>query len=708
MLRIRFTTGAALAALILTIIVAVTGALSPRSASAALEGGFSDELVAQIAQPTALAFTPDGRILIASQGGQLHVYEDDALFPVPAVDLGLGNRLCSTYERGLLGVAVDPNFADNYFIYLYYEFNKSGICPINAPTSADNPVSRVSRFTLSATNIVDLASEKVLIDNIPSPKGNHPGGDLQFVKDGYLYVSVGDGGCDYANNSGCQALNDAARDSHVLLGKILRITRNGGIPPTNPYQGPNSDRCDQTGRTQAGKNCQETFASGLRNPFRIAFDPNASATRFFINDVGQDLWEEIDRGQAGADYGWDVREGFCPKGVEARCAAAPPQFTDPIYAYKHAACGAVTGGAFVPDGQWPNAYDGAYLFGDYVCGQIFRLAREANGVYKRRDFATVPGARPGARNGVVHMAFGPHRGRQALYYTTFANGGQVRRISFTGSADRAPYAFVTASPRFGALPLNVGFDASQSNDPDGDPLTYEWVFGDGSPPAFGRTVSHTYAAQGIFHATLSVRDARGGQAQAIARIDPGHVASRVTVTSPSPDTRFRVGQPLTLRALAVDENNRPLPNGALSWTALLHHNAHTHPYISSQSGNGIVIPAPPPEDLAATAASYLELRLTATDARGLRTTVVRNVLPRRVPITFTTVPPGLRLTIDGKSAPTPRTVTSWDGYALTVLAPNQADAAGNQRTFQSWSNGGAQEHLLTTPPKPQTFRATFR
>ena len=100
------------------------------------------------------------------------------------------------------------------------------------------PVNRVARFTLRDDNVIDPASEAVLLDNIPSPGGGHNAGDLGFGKDGYLYVSVGDGYCDYAGDSGCAANNDAARDRHVLLGKILRITPSGGIPADNPGAAP--------------------------------------------------------------------------------------------------------------------------------------------------------------------------------------------------------------------------------------------------------------------------------------------------------------------------------------------------------------------------------------------------------------------------------------------------------------------------------------
>ena len=187
---------------------------------------------------------------------------------------------------------------------------------------------------------------------------------LDFGKDEYLYITVGDGGCDYAGDSGCFGQNDASRDPHTLLDKVLRITRDGGIPPTNPYQGADSARCNLTGMTSQDKNCQETFASGLRNPFRFAFDPNASDTRFFINDVGEEQWEEVDLGKTGADYAWNLGEGNhdnpnMPGSVN--CAAAP--YTPPIHEYGHdTGCSAITGATFVPNGVWPAAYDGSYLY----------------------------------------------------------------------------------------------------------------------------------------------------------------------------------------------------------------------------------------------------------------------------------------------------------------------------------------------------------
>ena len=393
-----------------------------------------DALVTNIAGPTAIAFTPDGRLLITTQGGQLRVFQNGNLLGAPALDLS--SLVCANGERGLLGVAVDPDFTNNRFIYLYYTFKKFSDCPIGQPTNALNPVNRVARFILGSDNVVVPGSEIVLIDNIHSPNSNHNGGDLQFGKDGFLYISVGDGGADYAGDSGGGGQNDAARDRHVLLGKILRITRDGAIPPTNPFQGANSARCNTAGITIAGNWCREIFATGLRNPFRLAFDPNASVTRFFINDVGQDAWEEIDEGIPGADYGWNIREGPCVNGSTTNCGPQPAGLTNPVFAYQHTNdCSAsavrgtsITGGAFVPRGVWPPQFDGAYLFGEFVCGKIFQLSPNGSGGFTESEFVTGLGS-----GSAVTLIFGPHQNTQALYYTSFASGGQVRRISFVSN-----------------------------------------------------------------------------------------------------------------------------------------------------------------------------------------------------------------------------------------------------------------------------------
>ena len=175
----------------------------------------------------------------------------------------------------------------------------------------------------------------------------------------------------------------------MLLGKVLRITRDGDIPPTNPYQGAGTARCNVTGRTTPANKCQETYAWGLRNPFRLATDPNFNGTRMFINDVGELKWEEIDVLAPAADYGWNVREGPCVTDSNTNCGPPPAGMTNPIHSYHHdTGCTTITGGAFVPKGIWPADYDDDYIYADFSCGKMFRLSPNGSGGYNQIVFGS--------------------------------------------------------------------------------------------------------------------------------------------------------------------------------------------------------------------------------------------------------------------------------------------------------------------------------
>ena len=685
--------------------------LYAKTASAVTPPNFTDTLITKVGSPTALAFTPDGRMLVTTAPGTLRVYKDGALLPNPALDIS--GKVCTNGGRGLVGVAVDPNFATNNYIYLYYTFQKHGVCDQNTPNV---PVNRVERYVLSDSNTA--TPNKILVDNIPNMY-QHNGGDLHFGKDGYLYVTVGDGGCDYAGNSGCGAQNDAAQDPHALVGKILRITRDGGIPATNPYTGTDSARCNLTGRTDVGKKCQETFASGLRNPFRFAFDPNASGTRFFINDVGESRWEEVNEGRSGANYGSNLCEGNHDnpnRPGSVNCAAAP--YTPPVHEYSHGTgCSAITGAAFVPNGVWPAGYDNSYLYGDYVCGKIFKLTPNGTGGFTRTEFMTALG-----ENSAVAMTFGPHEGGQALYYTTYGgNGpgsggssGEIHRVAYTADANRPPTAAVAANPTSGPSPLAVSFDGSKSNDPDaGDTLTsYLWDFGDGSATQTTSTptTSHTYSTNGTYTTSLRVKDNRGAVSDpANVRIDVGNEGPTPVIESPSADLLFRVDQQITLSGSATDPEDGPLPEASLKWEVLQHHNgSHTHPVLS-KTGNNLTFNAPMPEGLDSTGAgNYLEVRLTATDSNGLSKTVTRDVQPNRVDVSFASNPSGLSLLINGEAFTTPKTLVSWEGYTLNVDAPSPQTFSGKTYVFSSWSDGKGKQHDIVTGSAPNTYTATFK
>src|SRR5437588_2046926 len=271
-----------------------------------------------------MAFAPDGRLFVCQQGGQLRVIKNGSLLSTPFVSLTVD----SSGERGLLGIAFDPNFATNHNLYLYY-------------TVATSPIhNRVSRFTAAGDTAAPGSHAVILELNNLSSATNHNGGAIHFGPDGKLYIGVGEN----ANGANSQTLSN-------LLGKMLRINSDGSIPTDNPFY-----------NTATGNN-RAIWALGLRNPFTFAFQPGSS--RMFINDVGESTYEEINDGIAGSNYGWPVTEG----------PTNNPSFRSPIYFYQHNIGCAIVGGAFYnpPMLQFPSSYPGPYFFADLFVRWVHRL-----------------------------------------------------------------------------------------------------------------------------------------------------------------------------------------------------------------------------------------------------------------------------------------------------------------------------------------------
>ena len=393
-------------------LTAVVVAPVAEQAAAAPAPGLTDALVATVPSPTAVEALPGGRVVVLEQdSGRIRLIDSTTgqLDPTPAAQLAV----CGGGERGLLGFTHDPTFSTSGRVYAFYTRT--------APGAPGGCVNRVSAFVMSG-NRIDVGSEQVLIDNISSVNGNHNAGDLDVGPDGFLYVSTGDAGGDPRGDSGTGGANDAALDLSLLNGKILRLDRFTGAPaPGNPLSGAGTVACGSRGNTATTPTtqCQELYAWGLRNPYRFAFDPNSP--RFFVNDVGQGTREEINLGAAGANYGWNLREGQCPRGQNPPCAGPPPGITDPILDYPRSIGTFITAGAFVPNGTWPNQFVGGYLFADGGRGQIW-LRDAAGGV----DFGS-----PILTDafGLADMTFVNEPGGAALYYTL--NGSsQVRKLGF--------------------------------------------------------------------------------------------------------------------------------------------------------------------------------------------------------------------------------------------------------------------------------------
>jgi putative heme-binding domain-containing protein len=292
------------------------------------EGFTASKVAGGLTGATALAIAPDGRIFVAEQTGALRVVRDGVLLPAPFLTL----EVDAQWERGLIGVAVDPAFAVNGFVY------------VNAVVPAPYPHHRIIRVTArgdvaapgSTVVLLEGDDQRTLGGKVPA---GHQGGALHFGGDGKLYIAIGD-----------QTAGLPAQRLDTFQGKLLRINPDGSIPEDNPF----------AARTQ-GKYCA-IWALGLRNPFSFAVQPGTG--RIFVNDVGQNAWEEIDEAFAGANYGWPAAEG----------ASGTAGFQDPLHTYKAAS---IAGGAFCPYRAGPDdvegfpaEYRGKYFFMDFVQGWV--------------------------------------------------------------------------------------------------------------------------------------------------------------------------------------------------------------------------------------------------------------------------------------------------------------------------------------------------
>jgi glucose/arabinose dehydrogenase/PKD repeat protein len=690
------------------VIFIITLMVTPRPTANAKRGhdtpGFSIGKIASIDAGTDFAFLPDGRIIITEQTGTVYIYQKDEPMQIA---LNLANVICNNRERGVLGIAVDPKFAHNKFIYIYYTYHNG----VDDCTTSSKPINRVSRFTLPNNNIISINSEVVILDNIASLSGIHNGGSINFGVDGYLYISVGDSG---EGGALAQALNN-------LSGKILRIAPDGSVPPSNPFaSGSNVQRCGAPNAKPVANDvvCGEIFAYGLRNPWRIAFMPNS--TQFYINDVGQGGWEEIDDGLAGANYGWPQREGYCAQGFLNDCVNPDTDLTEPLYTYDHLqGCSSVTAGAFVPALSWGGlaAYGGKYLFGDSSCRSLFILQANAQtGNFFSELLLDDIGA-------IVTAKFNPFsvlQPNQPLYFMSYGAKSEVDSgffiLTYDPTANAKPVAKLRAYPTYGSAPLTVTFDSSQSNDANGDALTYSWDFGDGThiEASALSNITHVYLTDGVYGATVKVKDTKDAVSTSDQiRLDVGNRPPAITL-GVIPNS-LAVGQRITLTASADDPEDGKLPSDQFIWRVLLHHldrnntiSTHYHPYVAPIISDQISFFIPPPEDINAIQ-SYLEVQVSIADSLGMQETLSRNIYPSRVDINLNSnIPVTLKVNDIAITAPT--IITSWQGYALHISAPLSVTSVTPNSTdylFNGWQENNGDPLLLVTPNTSTTLQLNY-
>lgn len=597
------------------------------------------QFITGLRSPTAMTFAPDGRLFVTEQGGAVRVVTaDDQLLPTPFLTL---SNVRTDGEQGLLGLAFDPAFALNGYVYVFY-------------TTASPRNSRVSRFTANG-NVVVPGSEVILFE-YGNYAGNHRGGDIHFGADGKLYFATGDAG----NPSQAQQVTS-------FNGKILRLNRDGSIPSDNPTTF--RDTSGATLTPSAGY--RAIWAMGLRNPFRFAMEP--ATGRVHVNDVGAGTWEEVNSASAGSNFGWPTCEGACSNG----------NATNPVYAHRGGVDGtcAITGGVFYDGGQFPATYTNNYFVIDY-CTTWVRYLRTDN------TWAALPVTIPSSSVGLKVAPDGS-------VYVLGHGSGTISRITYSGSgSNRNPVAQFSATPTSGSAPLNVAFNAIGSTDPDGDPLTFAWNFGDNTTGS-GVNVSHTYAANGTYVAQLTVTDGRGGSATRQVSIAVG-ARPTATITSPAQGASYSAGTAISFAGQGTSASGAALPASALSWTVVFHHDTHTHPALGPVNGVASGSYTPPTSGHTESDVFY-RIHLTVTDPSGLQTTVTRDVQPRTAVVTITSNVAGTQVLVDGQPRTTPFSFTGVAGVrrALDVVTPQTIGGLGYQ--FGSWSNGGPRNQTLVTP-----------
>jgi glucose/arabinose dehydrogenase/PKD repeat protein len=666
---------------------------APAGDAAALPSGFEEVTIASgLNFPTAVAYAPDGRIFVAEQQGRVRVINaDGTLRPQPLLDIS--NHVNSYKDRGLIGLAVDAQFASNRFLYLSYTHEA------NPGNSTGPKTARLTRVTVSPTN--QVSPETVLLgsvstvpcpppsntnDCIPSEFGTHSIGAVRADPDGTIWLSSGDGAPHPPNQDTFRAF-----DERSIAGKVVHVDRNGGGLPGHPY-------CPS--ETDLTKVCTKIYAEGFRNPFRFTLRPGTGPA---IGDVGWNTREEWSLVAPGANYGWPCYEGTLKTAVLAddpKCvslyskAGQPNGPVMPIHECSHAACSAAVAGPVYSGTRFPGEYVGDFFITDYEVGFIRRLKLDANGdVLSVLDFADNAW-------GAVDLQQTPSGN---LVYVNYGvgdpNTGSLVEIRFAG-ANRAPVARASATPRWGQTPLTVSFDGRTSSDPDGDDLTYAWDFGDGGTSTQARP-THVYSdGSRNYEATLTVSDPGGLESSASVTVSPGNTPPAVSIEAPA---TFRAGGLVFMQASAVDPQDGPLLSAALIWTVKLVHKEHVH-RLADAIGGMASFTAQDDHD----ADSHYEATVTATDSRGLTASSTAVVVPETRTLNLQSSLPGVIVTYDGVPYTTPHTRETAVGLRTSVSAPDIVSRDGRLYEFASWSDGGARSHEIVVPDHDLSLAVTYQ
>jgi len=621
------------------------------------------------------------RQYVWEKSGIVWIVEDGEKLAAPLIDLH--EEVGNWRDHGLLGFALDPDFRSNGFIYLLYAVDRHHL--INSGTPAyrswvDNyhsaTIGRLARYRAKVEDdfrSVDPESRTLLIGDsissgIPIMYESHGVGSLVFAKDGSLLVSCGDGASFLAFDAGGAAGGSYAPQGVVdgilkptedvgafrsqqidsLNGKILRINpKTGAGYPSNPFYDPVSP----------GAPRNKVWSLGLRNPFRFAIrggtgehDVNAGDPGvLLVNDVGWNYAEELNVIDApGRNNGWPIYEGMdvrvnydalrpagipmvptwrpmlewrwttrvCLDNINVKVLGTPaaPVAGDPFGGLSS------IGGVWYDGDAFPEAFQDSYYFAD-LNGKWIRNAtfNSANQIQEVRPFLDDAGQ-------IVCMVVHPETGD--LYYGEYPD--TIHRVYYAPGGNQLPNAVASVDKNFGAAPLVMVFRGDQSNDPAGQPLTYRWDFGDGSPISLSANPVHVFQATGtepaVYTVTLTVSDCCGGSDSTELTVAVNNTPPRVEITSPPDGTRYPLEQGNLTYALEASVSDAEDGAGALTyeWQTALHHNDHIHfePTTMGKTSSTLISPVGGDGE-----SYYYRITLKVTDSTGLSTTAETFLYP---------------------------------------------------------------------------------